>query len=51
MTQKSRHPETVAYHPQTGGKHPQAGGKGAKATGPQQGKKKKGKPEQPHGHH
>jgi hypothetical protein len=51
MTQKSRHPETVAYHPQTGGKHPQAGGKGAKATGQQQGKKKKGKPEQPHGHH
>jgi WXXGXW repeat (2 copies) len=51
MTQKSRRPETVAYHPQTGGKHPQAGGKGAKATGQQQGKKKKGKPEQPHGHH
>jgi hypothetical protein len=45
MTQKSRHPEMVAHTPQKGGNR-------AKATGQQQGKKKKqGKPEQPHGHH
>jgi hypothetical protein len=45
MTQKSRHPEMVAHPPQKGGNR-------AKATGQQQGKKKKqGKPEQPHGHH
>jgi hypothetical protein len=51
MTQKSRQPKMAAHGPQMGGKHPQTAGKGAKATGQQQGKKKKGKPEQPHGHH
>jgi hypothetical protein len=49
--QGSGHPQTVAHHPQAGGKHPQTGGNHAKATGQQQEKKKKGKPEQPHGHH
>jgi WXXGXW repeat (2 copies) len=45
MTQKSRHPEMVAYHPPKGGNR-------AKATEQQQGKKKKkGKPKQQHGHY
>jgi hypothetical protein len=36
------------YHPPMGAYHPQAGGNRAHATGQQQGKKKSGKPEQPH---
>ena len=49
--QGSGHPQTVAHQPQTGGKHPQKGRNPAKPTAQQHEKKKKGKPEQPHGHH
>jgi len=48
MTQKSRHPEAGGRPPQMGGKHPQTGENRARETGQPQGKKKQGKPEQPH---
>jgi hypothetical protein len=49
MNQMSRNPQMGARNAQMGGKHPQMGANRAYGAGPQQPKKKSGKPEQKHG--